>query len=60
MYDDDKDYSEEAIRILKIIDREQLEGKEIAFIVSIDRRLHFKQKITFKQITWMRDIKDKQ
>jgi len=53
-------YVDEASRILKILDEKMLNEKEYFFIESIKSRVRLNDFVSFKQISWLRDIKDRQ
>jgi len=67
MYDDTKDTdptkrTEEAWKLLQMIDRELLEPKELDFVSKLAENFKKYDKLTLvskKQLYWLRDIKDK-
>jgi hypothetical protein len=60
MFDRDEDYSDEARDLLKLIDVYTLSTKEVLFTSNMKNKIKRDATISYKEVCWLRDIKDKQ
>lgn len=60
MFDRDEDYSDEARDLLKLIDVYSLNQRELLFTANMKNKIKRDATINYKEVCWLRDIKDKQ